>query len=184
MRQARKEKDNPQPFAELHAALVPLIRNHIISLDRQLSPADCDDLIQETIFAFFQGLRDYREEASVITFALSIARHLTLKNRSKRQRSPVVYVGDLSGVLGERELWEQPASLPIELSESQAKIQQALAQLTDVQRQAIELDVIRSLPRRESLKLANCNPNQFQKMLQRGMEALWHFLRHLQCIIL
>lgn len=178
------QRGDTQAFAELHAALVPSIRRYITSLDGQLSPADRDDLIQETVCAFWQKLHEYRGDASVTTFALTIARNLTLKNMSKRRRSPVVYAGDLSGILGEQELCEQSPSLSIESSESQEEIQQAMDQLTDVQRQAIELDVIRGLPRRESLTLANCNANQFQKRIQRGIKSLWRFLRHLRCVIL
>ena len=180
----RAQRGDVQAFAELHAALVPLIRNYIASLDGKLSVADHDDLVHETISAVWQNLSEYRGEASATTFAMAIARNLTFKQMSKLQRSKVIYAGGWGGILDERESCERPASLCVEPSEVQARIQTAMAQLTDVQRQAIELDVIRGLPRPESLKLANCNPNQFQKRLQRGMETLRRLLHHLRVIAL
>ena len=184
MRQARKEKDNPQPFAELHAALVPPIRRYVISLDGQLSQADCDDLIQETVVAFFQGLSDYREEASVVTFALGIAKNLALKNMAKRQRSPMVYAGDLSGILGERELYKQSPSLSIESSEGQEEIQQAMDQLTDIQRQAIELKLSHGSGI-AAAKEAGCTPSQLADRLYYAKKRLRQFLNGmLHCILL
>ena len=177
------QKGDTRAFAELHAALVPSIRRYIISLDGQLSPADRDDLIQETVSAFWQKLHEYRGEASVMTFALTIARNLTLTNMSKRRRSPVVYAGDLSDVLGERELCEQSPSLFLESSESQEEIQQAMDWLTDVQRQAIEL-AQQDISRSEAVRLANCNPNQFANRLWRGVLTLRRLLNDLRCLLL
>ncbi len=170
------QRGDTQAFAELHAALVPSIGRYIISLDGQLSPTDRDDLIQETVSAFWQKLHTYRGEASVMTFTLTIARNLTLKNVAKRQESPVVYEGDLSDVLGERELCAQSLSVSIESSESLAEIQQAMDQLTDVQRQAVELKLSHGSGM-AAAKEAGCTPSQLADRLHYAKKRLRQFLR-------
>lgn len=169
---------NNKAFAKLHAALVPHIRKYIASLDGQLSSSDRDDLVQETIFTFWQKLSEYRREASAMTFALIIARNLTLKNIAKRQRSPVVYAGNLSSILGERELCEQSPALSIESTESRKEIQLAMNQLTDMQREAVELSFVHN-SRVKAAKTAGCTPTQFTARLCYARKRLRQILRGL-----
>ena len=68
-----------EAFEDLHAALAPVIRSYVASLAGKLSPADHDDLVQETMAAVWHRLGDYRAEASAVTFSLAIAKKLTLK---------------------------------------------------------------------------------------------------------
>lgn len=165
-----------QAFSALYAAMVPRIRKYIVSLDGQLPPSDHDDLVQETVAAFWRKLPEYRKEASAMTFVLTIARNLTLKHIAMRQRLPLVYAGDLDGVLDERELCQPPDSLLPEPSETQARIQRAMAQLTEVQRRAIELSLSHD-SRMTAAKEAGCTPIQFADRVYKGRKRLCRILR-------
>ena len=177
----RAQRGDPRAFAGLYGALSPAIRDFIASLDGQLCPHECEDLAHETLLVVWQKLSEYRGEASARTFALAIAKNIALKHMSKRQRLPVIYTGDLSHVPSH----EPASSRSPESDEVTRAIEKAMAQLTEAQRQAIELVRIRGMPRSEALKLASCSPNQFQKRLQRAAESLRQLLRNLpRCILL
>lgn len=171
----KAQKGDSKSFGELYAVMVPHIRKYITSLDGQLPPSDHDDLVQETVAAFWRKLPEYRGEASAMTFVLTIARNLTLKNIAMRQRLPLVYAGDLDGVLDERELCEPPDSLLPEPSETQARIQRAMAHLTGVQRQAIELSLSHD-SRITAAKEAGCTPVQFADRVYKGRKCLRRIL--------
>lgn len=177
----RAQGGDSQAFANLYAALRPVVSDFVACFGRQPSAYDHEDVIQEVFLRAWGNLSSFRGEASAKTFILAIAKNVALKHMSKRHRLPIAYTGDLSYVSsrdtsGQREL-DSDEIAPV--------IEQAMAQLTETQRQVVQFAIIRCLPRSEALKLANCGANQFQKRLQRALETLRRLLRNLpRCILL
>ncbi|HUW83798.1 MAG TPA: RNA polymerase sigma factor [Phycisphaerae bacterium] len=174
----RAQGGDPQAFAELYAALSPVVRGFIFFLVGQLCPHECEDLVHEAFLVVWERLATYRGEASATTFVLAIAKNVALKDMSKRHRLPVAYAGDLSYVPTR----ETSGQSELDSDEIAPVIEKAMAQLTEAQQQAVQLAIVRGLPRSEALKLAECSPNQFANRLRRAAITLRRLLSDLRCV--
>jgi RNA polymerase sigma-70 factor (ECF subfamily) len=174
----RAQGGDSQAFAELYTALSPVVRDFIVSLDGRLCQHEREDLVHEVFLRVWEKLATYRGEASAKTFVLAIAKKAVLKAMCKRQRLPIVYTGDLNHVPSH----EPAGARDLDSDEIAPLIEKAMAQLTEAQRQAIELAKIRGVPRPEALRLANCGPNQFANRLRRAAITLRRLLSDLRGI--
>jgi len=168
----RAQEGDSRAFAQFCAETYPAVRGFIASLSGQLFPDECEDLAQETFLAVCRKPNAYRQESSAKTYALAIAKHLTLKYLS-RQKKTIVFTGDLGSVVGKRQWHEQRDS--IEFSETLGMIQTAMDQLDDVQRRTIELH-LSSDSRAAAAQEAGCSPRQFADRLYYARRLLRQLL--------
>lgn len=171
----RAQRGDCEAFAELYTALRPVVMDFVTSMDGSFCPHERQDVVQEVFLRIWQNLQGYRQDASARTFVLAIARKVALKNISGRKNSRVIQMADPpdlaegSGPPGRAELLYDP-------DEAAGALRQAMARLTEVQRQAVELDQIHELPRAEALRFARCTEVAFADRLHRGMKALRRIL--------
>lgn len=167
----RAQRGDAAAFAQLYTALAPAVRGFAASLDGQLSAHDREDLLQEVFLQTWQSLANYRGEASAGTFILAITRKVVLKHLERGSRRRPRALGDPEHPCQNNALVEQLAR-----QEAVQAVRQALSQLTDAQRQAVDLLLIRELPRAEAVKQAQCNASQFAKRLERAVRSLGRLL--------
>lgn len=180
----RAGRGDTRAFEQLHGALFPVVRDYLASLDGSIDYHRRQDLVQDVFFQTWNNLSRFRGEASAKTFVFAIAKNLLLKELSRRQRLRIVHVDELDHLVGtyvSDEPTEAHQGDPDKLSQA---VRQAMTKLTEVQRQAIDLDQVCGLPRPEALKLANCTANQFANRLYRAMKSLKQLLKNLPKYIL
>jgi len=172
-------RGNALAFKELYTILRPIVRGFLAKHAGSDARGYLDDMTQETFVRAWQGASRYRGQASVKTFVISIAKNVLRKELSNRRRHRTILMGDvdhLPGTYASDAVPERPYGEP---DEPVRELRQAMAGLTAPQRQAIELDFIRGLPRHEAVKLAGCTHNQFANRLYRAMKALERLLSNL-----
>lgn len=54
-------------------------------------PEDADEILQDTLFSFLEGLRDFRKESSVRTYLFSICQHKVIDFYRRRKLKQVVF---------------------------------------------------------------------------------------------
>ena len=81
----RPQAGDSQAFAELYAALRPVVGGFAASLDRQLSPHDLEDLQEEVFMKVWRELGSFRGDASAKTFVLAIAKNVGLDELRHRR---------------------------------------------------------------------------------------------------
>ena len=174
-----------EAFERLHAALHAAVRDYLASLDGSMDYHQRQDLVQEVFFRTWKNASRFADNASAKTFLFAVAKNVLRQELSRRQGLRIVYTEDLDH-LAAPNVPDEPTNPhqgdPDELAQV---VRQAMAKLTEAQRQAVELDQICNLPREEALKLASCTPNQFANRLYRAMESLKRLLSDLpKCILL
>ena len=167
----RAQRGDSQSFAALYTALRPIVRDFAASLDGQLSAYDLEDVVQEAFLRTWRGLADFRGDASAKTFIFAIARHVVLDELRRRRTARGMPASHT----------EQVAASSDDLADSSVKelterVAQAIAGLTDTQRQAVELDQFPDLSRRQAARLAGCSPAQFAGRLHRARKRLKQML--------
>ena len=180
----RAQRGDSDAFAELYAALSPVVRDFIASLGGQLCRHERDDLVQEVFLRVWVNLATYRGEASAKTFVFGVAKKTALKVVSRRQRLPVVYTGDLSHLPDGRAPAAPTGSSTIGPDEILLRIRQAMARLSDAQRRAVELDLANN-SRIAAAEADNCTPGQFADRLYQARKRLRQMLNGLlRCVLL
>lgn len=162
----RAQEGSPEAFRDLYTALRPMVRDFIASLGDTSCRREREDLVQEVFVRVWERRIAFRREASAKTFTLSIARNIALKHMSTWARLPMICQDDWTDAPG------PPQPDACEQEEVIGIVRQAMAKLTAVQREAIELAVFHGLPRPEALRLAKCSANQFANRLRRGKVQL------------
>ncbi len=170
-------RGDTKAFAQLHATLRPAVYDFLASLDSSMDHHQREDMVQEVFLRTWQAASSFKGNASAKTFVFAIAKNLLRKEWSCRQWHATVHVGGsdhLSGIY----VSGAPAGLhqPDRDALSQS-LRQAMAKLTEAQRQAFELDQIRGLPRTEAVKRTNCTPNQFADRLYQAQRRLKQLLK-------
>ena len=67
----------------------PQLRRFIAS--RIHSPEDVEEILQDTLFSFLEGLRDFRKQSSVRTFLFSICQHKIIDHYRKKKLKHLVF---------------------------------------------------------------------------------------------
>jgi RNA polymerase sigma-70 factor (ECF subfamily) len=139
------------------AAFETLIRNHqtvIHALTYRMtgSPADAEDLAQETFIRAYEQIGSYRRNAKFSTWLYSIAVHACLnwrRNEARRFRAQANCVGEMTGQQTEAGI------APVESEMAQAA-QAALMKLPAKQRAAMVLTIYDGLNHAEAAKVLSC----------------------------
>ena len=67
----------------------PQLRRFIAS--KIHSPEDVEEILQDTLFSFLEGLRDFRKESSIRTFLFSICQHKIIDHYRKKKLKHLVF---------------------------------------------------------------------------------------------
>ncbi|MGD1088413.1 MAG: RNA polymerase sigma factor [Verrucomicrobiota bacterium] len=139
------------------AAFETLIRNHqtmIHALTFRMtgSPADAEDLAQETFIRAYEQIGSYRRNAKFSTWLYSIAVHACLnwrRNEARRHRAQAGCAGEMTGHQTETGI----SSAESELAQ---QAQAALMKLPAKQRAAMVLTIYDGLNHAEAAKVLGC----------------------------
>jgi len=164
----RAQKGDSRAFEQFCVETYPAVRDFIASLSGKLFPDECEDLAQETFQAVCRKPGAYRGKSSAKTFALAVAKHLTLKYLSRRKKT-IVFTGNLTNVVGKRQ-WHAPRD-SIESSETLRTIRTAMDKLNDAQRRTIELH-LSSDSRAAAARADGCTPSRFADRLYHARKLL------------
>ncbi len=140
------------------AAFETLIRNHqtvIHALTYRMtgSPADAEDLAQETFIRAYEQIGSYRRNAKFSTWLYSIAVHACLnwrRNEARRFRAQANCAGEMAG--HQTETGISPAE-----NELGQQAQAALMKLPAKQRAAMVLTIYDGLNHAEAAKILGCS---------------------------
>jgi len=172
----RAQAGDAEAFAELYRHLRPVVEYFVISRDGALSAQERDDIVQEVFLRLWRGRANYRGDASARTFTLAIAKNVLRNRISRRQKSSIALTDHPDSLEGlyMAEAHATPHSAGAD--DTAEMIRQAMARLTAVERQAVELDVPGNLSRADAAKVANCTPSQFAARLYRARRRLRQML--------
>jgi RNA polymerase sigma factor (sigma-70 family) len=153
-----------QLFAELSSTCTGLITR--IALSYEADPSLRHELIQDILLAIWIALRNYRGEASLKTFAASIAQKRCISHVSKRAREPrqVELSADLVSA----------AALPDEVAlrnDQKRQLVEAIQQLPIPQREAIVL-CLEGFSFAEMAIILGISPNAVMLRCQRAKATL------------
>lgn len=153
-----------QLFAQVSASCMGLISR--IALSYEASPALRHELVQDILLAIWVALANFRGEASVKTFAASIAQKRCITHVSKRAREPRQV--ELSTELA------SAAALPDELAlrnDQKRRLVDSIQQLPIPQREAIVL-CLEGFNYGEMATILGISPNAVMLRCQRAKATL------------
>jgi RNA polymerase sigma-70 factor (ECF subfamily) len=153
-----------QLFAEVSASCMGLICR--IALSYEADPALRHELVQDILLAIWVALASFRGEASVKTFAASIAQKRCISHVSKRAREPRQV--ELSAELA------SSAELPDELAlrnDQKRQLVESIQQLPIPQREAIVL-CLEGFSYGEMASILGISPNAVMLRCQRAKATL------------
>jgi RNA polymerase sigma factor (sigma-70 family) len=113
----------------------PLLRRFIQT--RVSSPLDAEEVLQDTLFAFLEGLRDFQEKSSVRTYLYSICQHKIIDYYRRKKIKHLVF-----SQVPQLEMLVSPLMGPeAKLDETlvKEKIQKVLSKIAPVHRQVLVL---------------------------------------------
>ena len=76
-------------LSQFYREYAPQLRRHIAY--RVKSPEDVEEILQDTLFSFLEGLRDFRKQSSIRTFLFSICRHKVIDHYRKKKMKHLVF---------------------------------------------------------------------------------------------
>jgi len=181
----RAGRGDTREFERLHAALLPVVRDYLASLDGSIDYHRRQDLVQEVLLRTWDNLPRFRGEASAKTFVFAIAKRVLHEEQSLRAKLPIANVADFDHFAGTRLSGTSASQADLDQTELLEEIRRAVAQLPDVQREAFNLAHLQDMPIAKAAKGANCSIQQFWDRLHRARKRLRQLLRNLpRCILL
>jgi RNA polymerase sigma-70 factor, ECF subfamily len=145
-----------------------------VALRITASPADADDVLQETFLRAFEQQSGFRGDASWATWLYRIAVNASLQLlRARRPSEPledtageVVHVGD----------WAQDVARQVELGELRDVLEQGLARLPGDYRAAVVLRDVEGLTTAEVAQVLQIGEPAVKSRLHRGRVLLRQYL--------
>ena len=198
---ARLRSRDEAAFAEL----VNSLQGPLIALARTFtrSPALAEDIVQETWIAVIRGLPGFEERSTLRTWVYSILvrRARTLATRearlARRVESPPFVNGaghadplEWEPGTGRQGLWDErpvpwdiqdPAAV-LQMRETLAVVERALAELPDTQRQVVLLRDVEDIPSTDICNILAISETNQRVLLHRGRARIRRALdRHFRC---
>ena len=149
----------------LFARFAPQIRAAAMGALR--SPADADEVVQQTFLQLHRARQDYRPDARVRPWVITIARNLirdVFRRRGRAKEVPLVFEGGLEP--------SAPAELPLERAEDASLVRRALETLPHDQRKAIELHWWEGRPFAEVAALVGASETAVKVRAHRGYKRM------------
>ena len=158
-------------FERLHAALHPVVRDFLTSLDGFMDHHQREDMTQEVFVRAWQSAPRFRGDSAAKTFLLVITRNV-FREQLRRRRLPVAG-GDAVDHSGGVYVSEKDRDLTaLDAAELGKAVAEALAKLSDAQREAFVLAHIEGVPTAKAAEQANCTIRQFLDRLYRARKRL------------
>lgn len=160
------------------AAVVARHQDSVYRLARILTrnAAAAEDVLQQTFLSAWQSAHQFRADASVRTWLLTIARHAALRQRERRAREPI----DDTPIeqLGARAGWggPDPEALAI-AAQDRIRVAAALATLTAEDREILTLRDMEDMPGDEAAALLELSVAAMKSRLHRARLRLAAALR-------
>lgn len=134
------------------------------------SPEDAKEITQETFFRAFRSLAGYkRSETRFSTYLGRIAVNLVTDFWRKKGRSPIVT--DISEYQNSLSAGSDPGDTAVK-QETNAALAAALKELSDEQRQVIELRILAGLPVKDAAEAMNKSEAAIKMLQQRALKNL------------
>jgi RNA polymerase sigma-70 factor (ECF subfamily) len=140
-------------------------------------PADAEDVLQQTFLAAWRAIAQFRGDASVRTWLLTIARNNALTARARAGREPVEPWPDIDpeaiADLGVRAGWgtESPEDLAIAVQRT-ARLGAALARLSTAEREILTMRDLEGLSGEETATLLGLTLAAMKSRLHRARLTL------------
>jgi RNA polymerase sigma-70 factor, ECF subfamily len=164
--------DDSTAFGKLYRKYLPLATAYAAALGSH--DASVGDIVQEAFMRLWDRRREYRGQAKVKTYIFAYVRNISLEERRHLVRQQA-----LSRRLSQGPPHHAVVSVAPELvasvTEVNELVQEALAQLTDTQRQAVRLYHVEGMPLQQAAKSAGCTQKCFDT-LQVRLGTLGYFL--------
>jgi RNA polymerase sigma-70 factor (ECF subfamily) len=147
-------------FALMYRHCLPVLRAALLRMGASLSPQDREDLIQQVFMEFWRNRSNLRGECSVAHYLRRIAacllsNHCRNEARRKRREADTVTV------------WAEDDD-HIQRHEALELVRHAMKQLSDVQRQAVELVCLQGRSVAEAAEIACCSAENMKSRCRRG----------------
>ena len=172
----RAGRGDMEAFGQLHAALVPVVRNYLISLDGSIDYHRREELAQEVFLRTWQAASRFEGRSSAKTFVLAIAKNVFWKELSRRQKLHIIHMKSMD-YFTDPSIPDESKNSRFDPEELSQAVRQATAKLPPQQRQAVELVQTSNLSRTEIAKQAGCTPSQFAARLCRAKKHLRQLLK-------
>lgn len=166
---------------EAFGALVTRHQASVFRLARLLTrtPGDAEDILQQAFLSAWTGLRQFRGEASVRTWLLTITRNAALSQRTRAAREPVdpTPIEDLAD-LGVRAGWGGPTPEDLAIaSEQRHHLAAAFAGLDALDREILTLRDLEDLPGEDTAALLGLSLPAMKSRLHRARMTLAALVR-------
>ena len=168
----------PGAFERVHSAIRKDLENFVAGSAGRIGFHQREDIVQEVFLRTWHNLPDYQDISSARTYLFGIARNIIRENQRRRYKDPLTRARSYD-IFDEDE--EEDASLPAKpidplRAELTVIVEEAIARLTPIQRQAIDLVYLRGLPYPQAAKLADCSTIQLRSRLFRAYRRLGKLL--------
>ncbi len=132
------------------------------------TPDDAADVLQDSLLAAARALRSFRGEASLSTWLFTIARRACLRKRRRRAGEPEALEPLPEAVADRRRSPEEDAAA----AELARALEEALAELDPLQREALLLRDVEGLSTEEAARVVGVGERALKSRLHRGRLAL------------
>ncbi len=173
----RVQNDEPGAFAELVDHYWPKVFGRLIRLlsNRQ----DAEDLAQEVFLRLYRARKSYQPRARFNTWLYHIVHNVARNALRSRRRKPLVRLGNLNES-DEHQLTPRPSlpdhsespSLPLERSELARVVRDAVSDLGERQRTALELHQFEDHTYAEVAETLDMTPKAAKSLLYRARNQL------------
>lgn len=157
--------------------LVQTYQSHIYNIARRyFDQEDAEDMTQEILIKLYLGLSSFRQESSFKTFVYSVAINRCHDELRRRQlRKSVLSAVTIDEGLEVSDKSFNPEHV-FEANERRERIEEAIKQLPEQNRQAIILREIMGYSYDEISEMENCPVGTVKSRIKRGREHLKQYL--------
>jgi RNA polymerase sigma factor (sigma-70 family) len=162
-------------FSVLYEKYLPLAMAYAVALgSRDVSVAD---IVQETFTRLWDRRQEYRGEAGARTYIFAYIRNICLEEKRLRKRAQALSQHVSPGSLSCGVASSTPETAAY-LSEMNILLEQALARLSNAQKQALQLYHVEGMSLHEAATSVGCTQKCFESRLSRGLAKLRRLLLH------
>lgn len=167
-------RDDVQAFEKLYITYLPIVINYLASLNRNHIPLE--DIVQEVFRRLWQNRDRYRPKSTFKTYVLGIARNILREKKRSEYKKYSVCTYRLHKQGLESSLASSDPKSEVIRKELKGQVNQAIEQLTEVQKQAVKLIHIQGMSIQEAAENAGCSVEALKSRLRRGCKRLYQLL--------
>ena len=158
-----------EAYAQLLNEITPRLRRFARSRRNFWQPEDIEDVVQDVLLSVHAVRATYDPERPFMPWLLAIARNRLADAARRYARGPAHEVGvENMAVTFARE----PANTTVNAYDRSQPLEQAIAALPAMQREAIQLLKLREMPLKEAALISNTTAGALKAATHRAMAAL------------